>query len=71
MRVRQPRWGRSGQPHTNPTVRPDLVAELPSRPKALGTGSDVLAPDTGHRGTVVVMATRGITTIRGPTAPSR
>ncbi|WP_406287874.1 UDP-N-acetylmuramate dehydrogenase [Embleya sp. NBC_00896] len=52
--------------HTDSTTWPDLVAELPSRPWVLGGGSNVLAPDTGHRGTVVVMATRGITTTHGP-----
>ncbi|MFI6979269.1 hypothetical protein ACIBSV_11875 [Embleya sp. NPDC050154] len=44
--------------HTDPTAWPDLAAELPDHPWVLGGGSNVLAPDTGHRGTVVVMATR-------------
>ncbi|MFF7250746.1 UDP-N-acetylmuramate dehydrogenase [Embleya sp. NPDC008237] len=52
--------------HTDPTAWPDLAAELPDHPWVLGGGSNVLAPDTGHRGTVVVMATRGITTTHGP-----
>ncbi|MYS79131.1 UDP-N-acetylmuramate dehydrogenase [Embleya scabrispora] len=52
--------------HTDPLTWPDLVARLPCRPWVLGTGSNVLAPDAGHRGVVVIMATRGITTTHGP-----
>ncbi|GCD99087.1 UDP-N-acetylmuramate dehydrogenase [Embleya hyalina] len=52
--------------HTDPTTWPDLLAELSSRTWVLGGGSNVLAPDAGHRGTVLIMATRGITTTHGP-----
>jgi len=52
--------------HTDPTTWPDLAAELDAPPWVLGAGSNVLAPDSGHRGTVLVMATHGIAGARRP-----
>ncbi|MCJ1678522.1 UDP-N-acetylmuramate dehydrogenase [Streptomyces sp. APSN-46.1] len=50
--------------HTDPTAWPDLartVRREPGRAFTLGGGSNTLAADTGYDGTVIRMATRGIT----------
>jgi UDP-N-acetylmuramate dehydrogenase len=47
--------------HTTPAHWPDLVHSVEGQPFVLGGGSNTIAPDHGYRGTVVRMATRGIT----------
>ncbi|MFI9228688.1 UDP-N-acetylmuramate dehydrogenase [Streptomyces rimosus] len=47
--------------HTDPAHWADLARGLPTPPFILGGGSNTFADDAGHPGTVVRMATRGIT----------
>lgn len=50
--------------HTDPVAWPDLAATVrrePGRAFTLGGGSNTLAADAGYDGTVIRMATRGIT----------
>ncbi|BAU83357.1 UDP-N-acetylenolpyruvoylglucosamine reductase [Streptomyces laurentii] len=47
--------------HHDPDGWPDTVRAAGERPFILGGGSNILAADAGYRGTVIRMATRGIT----------